>query len=216
MSNLTESALDQMFGAARSHSAWIDRGVDEALLREIYRLASLGPTSANCCPARFVFVRTPEAKELLAQHAFDMNKTKVRTAPVIVIVGQDPRFYEQMSRLSPQKPQLAQMFAANAVLADVTAFRNSTLQGAYLLMAARALGLDTGPMSGFDHAGLDAAFFPDGRVKSNFLCCLGYGGRCRSRRSRAHTRRWLSGRFRQLDARARADKGRRELSLRHR
>ncbi|HEY2402876.1 MAG TPA: malonic semialdehyde reductase [Steroidobacteraceae bacterium] len=173
-SKLTESALEQMFGAARSHSTWIDRSVEDALLREVYRLASLGPTSANCCPARFVFVRTAPGRELLAQHVFDLNKVKVRTAPVTLIVGQDPRFYEEMGRLCPQRPQFAQLFAGNAALADVTAFRNSTLQGAYVLMAARALGLDTGPMSGFDHPGVDAAFFPDGRVKSNFLCCLGY------------------------------------------
>ncbi len=174
-SKLSEAVLDQLFGDARSHSHWQDRGVDDDLLREVYRLTSLGPTSANCSPARFVFVRTPEGRERLAGHVFEMNKQKVRTAPVTVIVGQDTRFFEEMGRLCPDKPQLAQMFAADAALAEVNAFRNATLQGAYLIMAARALGLDTGPMSGFDNAAVDAAFFAGGRFKSNFLCCLGYG-----------------------------------------
>ena len=172
---LSRPALDQLFETARSQNAWLDEGVDEALMREIYRLASLGPTSANSSPGRFVFVTTEAGKRRLAEHAAEMNKAKVLSAPVTVIIAMDTRFYEEMGKLFPQRPQMGDMFRNAPPLAAENAMRNSSLQGAYLMMAARALGLDAGPMSGFSNATLDADFFPDGRFKSNFICSLGRG-----------------------------------------
>ena len=135
----------------------------------------LGPTSANSCPARIVFLRTTEAKARLLPALSPGNVDKTKAAPVTAIIGYDTRFFELLPRLFPHKPEMADPFKANKTLAETTAFRNGTLQGAYFMLAARALGLDVGGMSGFDNAKVDAEFFPDGRVKSNFLCNVGHG-----------------------------------------
>jgi len=134
-----------------------------------------GPTSANCCPARLVFLRTPEAKARLLPALSPGNVDKTKAAPVTAIIGYDTRFYEVLPKLFPHRPEMADNYKSNATLAQITAFRNGTLQGAYFMLAARALGLDIGSMSGFDNAKVDAEFFPDGRVKSNFLCNVGHG-----------------------------------------
>jgi 3-hydroxypropanoate dehydrogenase len=170
-----DAALDLLFRKARSHNGWLDKPVTDALLRQMYELMKWGPTSANCSPARMVFVRTPANKERIRPALSPNNVEKTMTAPVIAIVAYDSRFYEHLPQLFPRNPQVAELFASNAALAATTAFRNGTLQGGYFLLAARAVGLDCGPMSGFDNAKIDAEFFPDGRFKSNFLCGLGHG-----------------------------------------
>jgi len=170
-----DTALDTLFRQARTYAKWQARPVPDQLLRDLYELVKWGPTSANGSPARFVFLRSTEAKERLRPALTPRNVEKTMTAPVTVIVGYDLRFYEQLPKLAPHNPAIAKLFHENPELVEVTARRNSSLQGAYLIMAARALGLDCGPMSGFDNAKVDAEFFPDGRVKSNFLCCLGHG-----------------------------------------
>ncbi|WP_116365281.1 malonic semialdehyde reductase [Parahaliea mediterranea] len=171
---LDDPALDQLFRQARSHNGWQDKPVPGALLEELYRLSSWGPTSMNCSPARFVFVRSQAARDKLLPALAPANVDKVSAAPVTAIIAQDERFYEQLPRLFPHR-DAAPLFRNNAALAQATAFRNATLQGAYLMMAARALGLDCGPLSGFDNAAVDAAFFSGTAYHSNFLCCLGYG-----------------------------------------
>jgi nitroreductase len=168
-------ALDQVFRAARTHPQWLDRPVTDEELRAVYELASLAPTSMNCLPARFVFLRTPEAKERLVPALIQQNVEKARHAPVTAIVAHDTRFYELLPELWPQMPNAQARFAENPDMAEATALRNGTLQGAWLILAARALGLDTGPMSGFDNAMVDKEFFPDGRYRSNFLVNLGHG-----------------------------------------
>jgi 3-hydroxypropanoate dehydrogenase len=170
-----DAALDLLFRKARSHNGWLDKPVTDELLRRLYELMKWGPTSANCSPARIVFVRTPANKERVRPALSPNNVEKTMTAPVIAIVAYDSRFYEHLPQLFPRNPQVADLFASNAALSATTAFRNSTLQGGYFLLAARAVGLDCGPMSGFDNAKIDAEFFPDGRFKSNFLCGLGHG-----------------------------------------
>jgi 3-hydroxypropanoate dehydrogenase len=181
--------IDQLFRNARTHSAWTDKPVSEETLRELYEALKWGPTSANTSPARFVFIRSATAKERLRPSLAPGNVEKTMTAPVTVIVAYDLQFYERLPYLFPHNPAMRDLFAANAALIEVTARRNSSLQGAYLMLAARALGLDCGPMSGFDNAKLDEEFFgagkesdgceqeffPAGHVKSNFLCNLGYG-----------------------------------------
>ena len=171
---IEDHSLDQLFREARSHGAWTDAPVSETEIRAIYELTKFGPTSANCSPARFVWVTTDEGKARLKPHLSAANAEKVIKAPVTVIIGQDLAFAEQLPRLFPQAPGAKDWFAAPAV-AEVTAFRNGTLQGGYLIMAARALGFDTGPMSGFDNAGVDAEFFAGTTVKSNFICSIGRG-----------------------------------------
>ena len=171
---LDDAALDTLFRSARTHRGWLDKEVSDVLLQAVYDLARMGPTSANCCPMRVVFVKSPEAKERLKPALAPGNVEKTMSAPVTAIVGHDLEFYEELPRLAPHGDMRA-MFAGKARLIEETAFRNGSLQGAYLMLAARGLGLDCGPMSGFDSAKLDAAFFPDGRVKSNFLCNLGFG-----------------------------------------
>ena len=163
-----------IFEDARTHTAWQERPVPDELLRRVYDVAKMGPTSANCCPMRVVFVRSAAAKARLKPCLSEGNVEKTMKAPATAIVSYDTQFYELLPRLSPHR-DMRSGFAANAELARATAFRNSSLQGAYLIIAARALGLDCGPMSGFDNAKVDAEFFPDGRWKSNFLCNLGYG-----------------------------------------
>ena len=170
-----DAALDLLFRKARSHNGWLDKPVTDDLLRQLYELMKWGPTSANCSPARLVFVRTPANKERIRPALSPNNVEKTMTAPVIAIVAYDSRFYEHLPQLFPRNPQVADLFASNAALSATTAFRNGTLQGGYFLLAARAVGLDCGPMSGFDNAKIDAEFFPDGRFKSNFLCGLGHG-----------------------------------------
>ncbi|CUA82180.1 Nitroreductase [Gulbenkiania indica] len=171
---LDPAALAQLFTEARTHSAWQDRPVSVQTLHQLYELMKFGPTSANASPARFVFVHTPAGKARLQPYLSEGNVEKTMSAPVTVIVAQDMAFYEELPRLFPHADARS-WFAGNPTAIEATAFRNSSLQGAYLMLAARALGLDCGPMSGFDAAGLDAEFFPDGRVKSNFLVNLGYG-----------------------------------------
>jgi 3-hydroxypropanoate dehydrogenase len=186
---IDEAALDTLFREARTLTKWQARPVDDQLLQELYELLKWGPTSANGCPARFVFLRSKEAKERLRPALAPLNIQKTMTAPVTVIVAYDLKFYEHLPKLFPQNPGMAKMFERNPELVEATAKRNSSLQGAYLIMGARALGLDCGPMSGFDHAkvdeeffaagkpcfGCDQEFFPEGHVKTNFLCNLGYG-----------------------------------------
>jgi len=171
---LDDSALDTLFRAARTHNAWQEKPVSDALLQAVWELAKMPPTSANCSPMRVLFVRSPEAKAQLVPLLLEGNRAKTLKAPVTAIIGYDIEFYENLSRLFPHTDARA-WFAGKPELIAATAFRNGTLQGAYLIMAARALGLDCGPMSGFDNAAVDAAFFPEGRIRSNFLCSLGYG-----------------------------------------
>lgn len=171
---VSQQVLDQLFEQARSHNAWQERDVPDALLQRLYQVLRNGPTSNNCCPARFVFVRSAEAKERLLPALKGHNVDKVRAAPVTAIVGYDREFYEFLPELFPVYDAAAPL-RANPQQAEQVALRNGSLQGAYLMLAARALGLDCGPMSGFDSTQVDAEFFPDGRWKSNFLCALGYG-----------------------------------------
>jgi 3-hydroxypropanoate dehydrogenase len=171
---LSDEGLDLIFRKARTHRAWLDRPVPDALLRQVYELACLGPTSANCSPMRLLFVTTREAKERLRPCLSPGNVDKTMQAPVTAIVGHALEFYEQLPRLFPTADMRAN-YVGKPELIAATAFRNGSLQGAYLMLAARALGLDCGGMSGFDNAKVDAEFFPDSRVRSNFLCNLGYG-----------------------------------------
>jgi len=171
---LSKSALDQLFLEARTHNAWRDQDVPDSLLHEIADLAKMGPTSANCSPARFVFVKSRAAKERLKPHLSEGNRDKTMKAPVCAIIGYDLDFYEHLPKLFPHTDAKS-WFAGKPEKIAETAFRNGTLQGAYLIMAARALGLDCGPMSGFDNAAVDRGFFAGTNVKSNFLCSLGHG-----------------------------------------
>jgi len=171
---LPGASLDQLFRDARTRGAWHDKDVPDALLHELVDLVKLGPTSGNCSPARFVFVKSPEAKERLKPLLSEGNRDKTMKAPVCVIIGYDLDFYEHLPKLFPHTDAKS-WFAGKPEKIAETAFRNSSLQGAYLILAARALGLDCGPMSGFDTAGVDQEFFAGTKVKSNFLCNLGYG-----------------------------------------
>ncbi|KZE25897.1 3-hydroxypropanoate dehydrogenase [Crenobacter luteus] len=166
--------LEQLFHNARTFTHWQARPVAEATLRQLFDLLKLCPTSANCSPARFVFVASPEAKARLKPCLAPGNVDKTMSAPVTAIVAMDTRFYEHLPQLFPHADAKS-WFEGNAALIDATAFRNSSLQGGYLILAARALGLDCGPMSGFDADQLNAEFFPDGRFKANFLVNIGYG-----------------------------------------
>jgi 3-hydroxypropanoate dehydrogenase len=174
---LDDYALDVIFRAARTHNGWLDGPVSDAQLRAIWDLLKWGPTSANCQPARIVFVRSQAAKKKLEPALSAGNRAKTMAAPVTAIIAYDMRFYELLVKTFPHEPDAASWFSGPGKdeVTKVNAFRNGTLQGAYFIIAARALGLDCGPMSGFDNAKVDAAFFPDGRWKSNFLCNLGRG-----------------------------------------
>jgi 3-hydroxypropanoate dehydrogenase len=172
---LPPEALDQLFRSARTYNGWTEKPVGESLLQELYDLLKWGPTSANCSPARFVWVRTPEGKARLAALAMEMNRPKILAAPLTVIVGNDLDFPAKLPTLLPYAAETYQQYFSQPAVAEVTAMRNGTLQGAYLIVAARALGLDCGPMSGFDNAGVDQAFFAGTRIQSNFICSLGYG-----------------------------------------
>lgn len=185
---LDQQSLDQLFSRARTHNAWLNRPVSDDTLRQLYELMKWGPTSANCSPARILFLRTAEAKQRLLPALAPGNVDKTMSAPVTVIIGYDGKFYEQLPRLFLHTDARS-WFVDTPELAAVTARRNSSLQGAYLMLAARALGLDCGPMSGFDQARVDHEFFPregfshafqqeyfpDSHIKTNFLCNLGYG-----------------------------------------
>jgi 3-hydroxypropanoate dehydrogenase len=172
--SLDHNALDALFNNARTQNKWTDKPVSDAELQAIYDLVKMAPTSANSSPARFIFVRTPEGREKLKPALSAGNLEKTMTAPVTVIVAYDPQFYEQLPKLFPHADARA-WFSGNAALAEETAFRNSTLQGAYLILAARALGIDSGAMSGFDKAKVDEAFLAGHGWKSNFLINLGHG-----------------------------------------
>ena len=171
---LDDRSLDIIFREAHTHSNWLDKPVSDALLRQIYDLMKWAPTSANSCPARFVFVRSAEAKQRLLPLMAPGNVEKTRAAPVTVIVGYDLDFYEKLPKLFPQTDARS-WYVGNEPLINSTSFRNGTLQGAYLLIAARSLGLDAGPMSGFDNEKVDKEFFAGTKVKSNFVINLGYG-----------------------------------------
>jgi 3-hydroxypropanoate dehydrogenase len=172
---LNAAALDQLFRTARTHNKFLDKAVPDSLLQQVVELAQLGSTSANCQPARIVFVRSPEAKARLKPFLSEGNRDKTMAAPVCAIFAHDLEFYENLPRTFPHNQAAKGWFNGNAAHAATTAFRNGSLQGAYFMLAARALGLDTGPMSGYDQAGVDKEFFPDGKIKSNFLINIGYG-----------------------------------------
>lgn len=171
---LNETALKQLFTEARTYSHFLDKPVTDAVLHDLWDLAKWGPTSMNSLPMRLVFVKSAEAKEKLKPALSEGNRDKTLAAPATAIVATDYGFYARMPRLFPSFPGAHDLFAGNAKLAETTAFRNGTLQGAYLILAARALGLDCNPMSGFDNAKVDEAFFAGTSVKSNFLVNIGY------------------------------------------
>ncbi len=172
---LADATLDALYRDARSHNAWIDEPVSDDTLREIYALMRMAPTSANTSPARFLFLRTREAKDRLAPALSAGNLAKTLAAPVTTIVAYDPKFHEKLPQLFPHNPDARGWFTSNEALAATTAFRNGTLQGAYFMLAARAVGLDIGPMSGFDNDMVDEIFLRPYGWRSNFLCNLGHG-----------------------------------------
>jgi 3-hydroxypropanoate dehydrogenase len=174
MTRISDAALDQILREARTHWVWRPDPVSVELLKEVYDLARMGPTSANSSPARFVFLTTPEAKARLVPALAPTNVEKTKTAPVNVIVAGDTEFYEKLPQLFPAR-DMRSIFAGNAALIEETMMRNGSLQGAYFILAARALGLDCGPMSGFDKNKVNQEFFPDGKWKANFLCNVGHG-----------------------------------------
>ncbi|WP_333679027.1 malonic semialdehyde reductase [Dyella sp.] len=171
---LAEAALDQLFRTARTYNAFLPREVTDEQLHALYELAKFGPTSANSSPMRLVFVKSAAAKEKLKPFLSEGNRAKTLAAPVTAIVATDHAFYEKLPHLFPHADARS-WFVGNQALIDTTAFRNATLQGAYVIMAARSIGLDCGPMSGFDNAGVDQAFFAGSTIKSNFLINIGYG-----------------------------------------
>lgn len=174
MKKISTDALDQLFLNARTHSHWLDRSIPDEVLRDLYDLMKWGPTSANTSPARVVFIKSQEARSRLLACMDPGNVEKTRTAPVTVIIAEDMRFYDQLPKLFPHADARS-WFAGNAALVEKTAFRNSSLQGAYFMIAARALGLDCGPMSGFDAAKVASEFLKGTDWRANFICNLGYG-----------------------------------------
>ena len=171
---LSDKQLALLFGEARSMNGWQDKEVSNDMVKSIYELTKMGPTSTNCCPARFKFIKSDDQKQLLKEALLANNVDKVMSAPVIAIIGYDLDFSDNMSKLFPHM-DVAPMYKGNAEFNQATAFRNSSLQGAYFMMVSRALGLDCGPMSGFNNDLVDQTFFKDTNIKSNFLCCIGYG-----------------------------------------
>ena len=172
---LPDAALDKLFNSARSYNAWLDKDVSEEQIHAIYDLMKMAPTSANMQPARIIWCKSAEAKQRLAQYAMDANKPKITGAPVCAIIGYDIDFHEELPWLFPHTDAKS-WFDGDEDGRQTGAFRNSSLQGAYLMLAARAVGLDCGPMSGFDEAGVNAEFFSDDpQVKANFICSIGYG-----------------------------------------
>lgn len=174
MNPLDSAALEQLFLKARTHNAWQDRPIEPTVLQQLYELVKMAPTSANCSPARFVFVQSKAAKEKLKPALSAGNLDKTMAAPVTVIIANDPKFYDKLPYLFPHADARS-WFTGSTEVADTTAFRNGSLQVAYLILAARALGLDTGPMSGFDNALVDSTFFKETGWRSNVLVNLGYG-----------------------------------------
>jgi 3-hydroxypropanoate dehydrogenase len=172
---LDDVTLDRLFRTARTRNGWTDRAVTEQQLLELYDLMKFGPTSGNCCPARFVWVRSAEGKKKLASLASPGNSPKILAAPVTVIIGYDLNFAEHLPKLFPARGKEMQAYFTDPAVAQITAFRNSSLQGAYLIIAARALGFDCGPMSGFNNDAVDSDFFAGTHTKSNFICSIGYG-----------------------------------------
>ncbi|KAA1011417.1 malonic semialdehyde reductase [Paraburkholderia panacisoli] len=174
---LDEHFLDRVFRKGRSQNGWLDEPVSDEQLKQVYELMKWGPTSVNCSPARIVFVRSEAGKEKLKDALSPGNVVKSMTAPVLAVVGYETRFYEDLPRLFPHNPTVKAWFEGEAKIgfAETTAFRNGTLQGGYLIAAARAVGLDCGPMSGFDNAKVDATVFAGTSIKSNFICGLGRG-----------------------------------------
>jgi len=171
---IAREPLEQIFLDARTHNAWQDRDLSDEILRELVDIMKMGPTSANCSPARLLFVRSEAAKQRLRPFLSEGNQKKTMTAPVCTIIGYDLAFYEHLPKLFPHDDAKS-WFEGKPDHIATTAFRNGTLQGAYFILAARSLGLDAGPMSGFDNAGVDAEFFAGTQIKSNFLCSIGYG-----------------------------------------
>ena len=169
-----ESQLNLLFGEARSMNGWQDREVSDDIIKSIYNLTKMGPTSTNCCPARFKFIKSEDQKLKLKESLLPNNIDKVMSAPVVAIIGFDLDFSNNMDKLFPHM-DVAPMYKNNEIMNHSTAFRNSSLQGAYFMMVSRALGLDCGPMSGFNNAIVDEVFFSGTNIKSNFLCCIGYG-----------------------------------------
>jgi 3-hydroxypropanoate dehydrogenase len=174
MPRVPDSALDTLFREARTHRNWLPKPVPDELIHQVYDLFKMGPTSANCSPARVLFLKSDAAKARLLPALAPANVDKTRSAPVAAIIAYDPEFYEKLPELNPPVDARS-WFAGNPDLIQETAFRNGSMQGGYLILAARALGLDCGPMSGFDAGKVNAEFFPDGKWKANFLCNLGYG-----------------------------------------
>lgn len=172
---LDDRSLDLIFREARTHNSWKDEPVSDETLHALWDLVKMGPTSANCLPTRIMFFKSEAAKNRLRPFVSESNIEKTISAPVCALISYDVEFYEHLPRLFPADPTAKTWFNWSAEHAETTAFRNGTLQGGYLIIAARALGLDAAPMSGFDNAGVDKEFFPDGKVKSNFLCGLGIG-----------------------------------------
>ena len=172
--SLNESQLNLLFGEARSMNGWQNREVSDDMIKSIYNLTKMGPTSTNCCPARFKFIKSEDQKLKLKESLLPNNIDKVMSAPVIAIIGFDLDFSNNMDKLFPHM-DVAPMYKNNEIMNHSTAFRNSSLQGAYFMMVSRALGLDCGPMSGFNNAIVDEVFFSGTNIKSNFLCCIGYG-----------------------------------------
>lgn len=166
--------LRLLFTEARTHYGWQNKAVPEETIRTLYDLMKMGPTSMNQQPARLLLIRSQEAKDRLIPHLMEGNKAKVQAAPITVILAQDQKFYEKLPKTFPANPKAQDIFKDNTPLAEINAFRNGTLQGAYLMLAARAVGLDVGPMSGFDNAKVDAEFFNSTSLKSNFLINIGY------------------------------------------
>ena len=171
---LNDKQLALLFGEARSMNGWQDKEVSDDMVKSIYELTKMGPTSTNCCPARFKFIKSDNQKQLLKEALLPNNIDKVMSAPVIAIIGYDLDFSDNMGKLFPHM-DIAPMYKGNAEFNQATAFRNSSLQGAYFMMVSRALGLDCGPMSGFNNDLVDKTFFKDTNIKSNFLCCIGFG-----------------------------------------
>lgn len=172
---IADEYLRKLFLDARTHNGWLDKPLPDAVFRELYDIVKFGPTSMNTQPARLLFLRSAAAKERLKPHLAPPNVDKTMAAPVTAIVGYDLAFHEHLPTLFPHRPNAKAMFGDKLPLIEATAFRNGSLQGAYLIIAARSLGLDCGPMSGFNNAGVDGEFFAGTQIKSNFLCNLGYG-----------------------------------------
>ena len=173
MNNLNK--IKDIFVSGRTHNDWIEKDVPDSLLHELYNLMKWSPTSANCSPARITFIKSKESKERLVKYLIDSNIEKTISAPVTAIIAYDTKFFEFIPKLFPHNPEAKEWFSGSEEFAEITAFRNSSLQGAYFILAARTLGLDCGPMSGFDNIGLDNEFFSASNFKSNFICNIGYG-----------------------------------------